>query len=103
MKARHELLQVTIGTFPEEDYAYLVVTSFSWILPLTIFLAALLDIGFVFLYMKKGHPWKCLLTDEEAEKARKSEKKRMNKEKKLKKNQSKPKNVMKRHFPSEFM
>ena len=87
MRARHELLQRSIGTpFPEEDYAYWLVTTLMWALPLTILLAAVLDAGFIYMYMKKAHPWKSLLTDEEAEKAKKQKKK----ENKLKKKQEKP-------------
>ena len=70
-----------------------------WSLPVTIIIASLLDITFVFLYMLKAHPWIGLFTDEEAEKGKKQRKK----ENKLKKKQEKPKNVMKRHFPTEFM
>ena len=70
-----------------------------WVLPLIVMISALVDIGFIFLYMKKGHPWKDLLIDEEAEEAKKQKKKEENKQKK----QAKKRNVMKRHFPPEFM
>ena len=100
MRARHELLQASLGgTFPEEDEAYKMVTTLMWSLPLTIFMTSLLDIALVSLYMLKAHPWIGLFTDEEAEKAKKQKKK----ENKMKKKQEKPKNVMKRHFPTEFM
>ena len=72
-------------------------------MPLTIIFAALLDIGFVFLYIKKAHPWKGILTDEEEEKEKKLMEKKVKKEKKLMKKQFRPNNAMKRHFPHEFM
>ena len=99
VRGRHELLQGAIGTFPEEDHAYTMVTTLMWALPIIICIAAILDIGFVYLYMKKAHPWIGILIDEEAEEAKKQKKK----EKKLKKKQAKLMNVMKRHFPPEFM
>ena len=76
-----------------------MVTTLLWSLPLAIFIASLLDVAFVFLYMFKAHPWIGLFTDEEAEKAKKQKKK----ENKLKKKQEKPKSVMKRHFPTISM
>ena len=103
MRARHELLQGAIGTFPEEDYAYWLVTTLMWALPLTTLLASVVDVGLIFIYMKKAHPWKGLLTDEEAEEAKKEKQKQEKKEKKLKKKQAKPKNTMKRHFPPDFL
>ena len=90
MWARHELLQGAIGTFPEEDYAYWLVTTLMWALPLTTLLASVVDVGLIFTYMKKAHPWKGLLTDEEAEEAKKEKEKQEKKEKKLKKKQAKP-------------
>ena len=40
MKSRHELLSGAIGTFAEEDEAYLLVTWLLWVIPLTVTLAA---------------------------------------------------------------
>ena len=103
MTTRHELLQGAIGTFPEEDDAYWLVTTFSWVLPLTIFITALIDVGFVFTYMKKAHPWKDILIDREKKEREKYMKKKGKKEKRLKKKQSQLKNVMKRHIPPDFL
>ena len=99
MRARHKLLQGSIETFTEEDEAYVMVSTLMWVLPLIVMISALVDIGFIFLYMEKAHPWKDLLIDEEAEEAKKQKKKEEKKQKK----QAKQRNVMKRHFPPEFM
>ena len=73
MRARHELLQNTIGTYPEEDYSYWLVKTLAWALPLTVWIAGILDLGFVFIYMMKAHPWIRLLTDEKEEEATEEE------------------------------
>ena len=90
---RHELLQVTIGeTFPEEDFAYNLVKMLSWILPLVIFIAAVVDGLFAWIYMKHAHPWKGILTDQQAKK-----------DKKMKNEKKKLRYFMKRHFPDDFI
>ena len=65
MKARHELLEAAIGVFPEEDQAYLLVTTLSWILPLAIIIASVVDMLLVVIYMRFAHPWKGILFCEE--------------------------------------
>ena len=65
VKARHELLEGAIGVFPEEELAYRTVKILSWILPSIIITSALLDIILVFIYMRIGHPWKYILSNEE--------------------------------------
>ena len=55
----------TIGTFPEEDQAFHLVTKLSWILPLTLLIASILDAIFVLIFMKFAHPWKGILSSEE--------------------------------------
>jgi len=67
IKARHELLEGAIGTFQEEDDAYLMVTTLSWILPMTVILSAMLDALLVWIYMKLAHPWKDILFGQEEE------------------------------------
>ena len=57
VKTRHQLLQESIGVFPEEEKAYLFVSMMSWLLPLLIFVGALLDALFVYIYMNFAHPW----------------------------------------------
>jgi hypothetical protein len=52
---------VSIGTFPEEDAAYDLVTKLYWILPTVIFTAGLLDAFLVCIYMRFAHPWKDIL------------------------------------------
>ena len=61
MKARHELLEAAIGVFPEEDQAYLLVTTLSWIFPLVIIVASVVDMLLVIIYMRFAHPWKGIL------------------------------------------
>ena len=55
----------TIGTFPEEDQAFQLVTKLSWILPLTLLIASILDAIFVLTFMKFAHPWKGIISSEE--------------------------------------
>ena len=65
MKARHELLEAAIGVFPEEDKAYLLVTTLSWIFPLVIIIASVVDMLLVIIYMRFAHPWKEILFHKE--------------------------------------
>ena len=65
MKARHELLEAAIGVFPEEDQAYLLVTTLSWIFPLVIVIASVVDMLLVIIYMRFAHPWKGILFPKE--------------------------------------
>ena len=62
---RHELVKGAIGAFPEEEYAYLLVKNLCWILPLVIFLGAILDSILVAIYMNFAHPWLGILKSEE--------------------------------------
>ena len=67
MKEQHELLLVTIGgIFDEEEYAYWLVTEFSWILPTIVLCGGLLDLLLIGFYMKFAHPWKGILSGEES-------------------------------------
>ena len=75
MKERHELLLVTIGgVFDEEEYAYWLVTEFSWILPTIVFCGGLVDIFLIWCYMKFAHPWKDILSQEKLTQRDKDEK-----------------------------
>jgi hypothetical protein len=65
VKARYELLEAAIGVFPEEDQAYLLVTTLSWIFPLVIIVASVVDMLLVIIYMRFAHPWKGILFHEE--------------------------------------
>ena len=67
MKSRHELLSGAIGTFNEEDEAYILVTWLLWVIPLTVTLAALMDAFLVYAYMKWAHPWGPILENEETD------------------------------------
>ena len=87
MKARHELLLVSIGTFPEEDEAYQRVMKLLWALPLIVILSGVMDIFFIFIYMKCVHPWKIILVEAE----------------KTKKKQKKSKCTLRRIIPNDFM
>ena len=99
VRARHQLLQGAVGTYPEEDYAFWLVTTLSWVLPLTIFIASLVDMCFAIFYMKKAHPWKGILTDEEEKERKKLIKKKEKKEKQKKEKYAGPWKAMSRHFP----
>ena len=61
VKDRHELLMKTIGTFPEEDFAYQRVNFLLWTLPLTISIHAVVDAILAYVYMKYVHPWRGIL------------------------------------------
>jgi len=71
VKNRHELLVSALGyVFPEEEHAYWLVNLLIWVLPLTLFIAAVGDMLFAVIYMKYTHPWKGLLAkDEKKEKS----------------------------------
>ena len=67
MKYRHELLSGAIGTFDEEDEAYLLVTWLLWVIPLIVTLAALMDAFLAYAYMKWAHPWGPILENVETD------------------------------------
>ena len=67
MKSRHELLSGAIGTFDEEDEAYLLATWLLWFIPLIVTLAALMDAFLVYAYMKWAHPWGPILENVETD------------------------------------
>ena len=90
IKARHEVLEGAIGTFQEEDDAYLMVMTLSWILPLTVILSAILDAILVWIYMKLAHPWKDILFGQEEDK-------------KMKNRYYKSKASIRKHIPDDFM
>ena len=48
MNARHTLVKGAIGVFPEEEYAYWLVNTLSWSLPLMIVLGAIVDVLLVY-------------------------------------------------------
>ena len=58
---RHTLVKGAIGAFPEEEYAYWLVNTLSWSLPLMIVLGAIVDVLLVYIYMRFAHPWKDIL------------------------------------------
>merc|ERR1719362_252322 len=90
IKARHELLEGSIGTFQEEDDAYSMVKTLFWILPMTVILSAVLDALLVWIYMKLAHPWKDILFGQEEEE-------------KMKKKYYKSKTSIRKHIPDDFM
>ena len=61
MNARHTLVKGAIGVFPEEEYAYWLMNTLAWILPLMIVLGAIMDVLLVYIYMRFAHPWKNIL------------------------------------------
>ena len=64
VKVRHELLSGAIGTFKEENEAYLLVSRLLWVIPMTVTIAALMDAILVYGYMKWAHPWAGILGTE---------------------------------------
>ena len=56
-----------------------MVTTLSWVLPLTIFIASLVDMCFAIIYMKKAHPWQGILTVEEEKERKKADREKRNK------------------------
>ena len=59
VRTRHELLESALGmVYPEEEYAYWLVTLLAWLLPTIVLVGALLDTSIVIVYMNFGHPWK---------------------------------------------
>ena len=65
MKARHKLLLEAIGgVFDEEEYAYLQITKFSWILLTIIICGGVIDLLLIVFYMKFAHPLKDILVGE---------------------------------------
>ena len=68
--ARHELLLEALGhVFPEEEYSYNLVLKLSWILPTVVPCGGLIDVIFVGVYMKFGHPWKDIISKEKMPKS----------------------------------
>ena len=62
---RHRKLVPSIGTLPQEDYSYFLVTRLMVGLPIAVTLASLLDWGLVYLYQKKFHPWVGIIEEDE--------------------------------------
>ena len=75
IKDRHILLKGAIGTFPEEDYAYWLATMLTWVLPLSLLIATIIDATIIYVYMRYAHPWKGILTNGEEEEANKTKNK----------------------------
>ena len=64
MRVRHELLLDALGyVFPEEEYAYWMMTLLMWLLPTILAIAAVVDALLAYIYMKYAHPWKGILED----------------------------------------
>ena len=63
IRARHSVLQKTIGPFPEEEDAYQIASLLMWILPLMATTSACLEIALFFLFNRFGHPWSAILAD----------------------------------------
>ena len=61
VKVRHQLLLVAIGTFEEENEAYVLISWLLWVLPMTVTIAALMDAILVYCFMKWFHPWAGIL------------------------------------------
>ena len=62
---RHRKLVPSIGTLPQEDDSYFLVTRLMIGLPIAVTLASLLDLGLFYLYQKKCHPWVGIIEEDE--------------------------------------
>ena len=62
---RHRKLVPSIGTLPQEDDSYFLVTRLMIGLPIAVTLTSLLDWGLVYLYQKKFHPWVGIIEEDE--------------------------------------
>ena len=63
--ARHNLLLEALGpVFPEEEQSYYLVSNLSWILPVVVLCAGLIDLALVIVYMNYGHPWRGIISKE---------------------------------------
>jgi hypothetical protein len=66
IRERHNTILPVIGAFEQEKEAFILVTQLSWALPLALLLSTMLDLLLVWTYMKFGHPWGEILTQEES-------------------------------------
>ena len=56
---------MTIGTFPEEEETYNLVTILMIVLPIGLLLLSFLELGLFLLYNGKMHPWKAIFVQPE--------------------------------------
>jgi hypothetical protein len=56
---------MSIGTFPEEDESYNLVTILMIVLPIGLLLLSFLEWGIFLLYNGKMHPWKDIFVVEQ--------------------------------------
>ena len=54
---RHRKIVPSIGTLPQEDDSYFLVTRLMIGFPIAVTLASILDWSLFYLYQKKFHPW----------------------------------------------
>ena len=62
---RHRKLVPSIGTLPQEDFSYFLVTRLMIGLPIAVTLASILDLGLFYLYQKRFHPWVGIIEEDE--------------------------------------
>ena len=67
VRSRHHLLQMTIGTFPEENETYTLLTTLMFVLPIGLVTASLLEWGLFILYNYKLHPWREILKSDQSD------------------------------------
>jgi hypothetical protein len=65
VRARHQLLQMTIGTFPEEGETYKLGTILMILLPIGLLFLYFLEWGLFLIYNEKMHPWKAIFVTEQ--------------------------------------
>ena len=65
--SQHELLERKATVFPEEIEAYEQAKFLSWIMPLSVTLAFLLDAGLFYGFHFFCHPWLPILKEDDAD------------------------------------
>ena len=63
VRGRHQLLKMTIGTFPEEDETNILVMILMLVLPICLILLSFLEWGLFLLYNGNMHPWKAIFVE----------------------------------------
>ena len=61
IRARHSVLQQTIGVFPLEEEAHEIASLLMWLLPLLVTGSAVMELLLCYLFNKFGHPWAGIL------------------------------------------
>ena len=63
IRARHSVLQRTIGPFTQEVDAFNTASLLMWLLPLLVSMSTVLELVLLYLFNRFGHPWAGILAD----------------------------------------